>query len=380
MQRTMARASHLHQFHKENGRMTEFSGFDMPLWYKGIVDEHLAVRNSAGLFDVSHMGRIMISGAEATKFLSYLLPTDSSKIRDNHAFYSVMCNENGGILDDIITNKYSSDKYLMVVNAGNREKDLAWINKVAGKFDVVIEDISDTSALISLQGPKSSVVLKEIVDTQLSQLKRFAFVECNVSGENCIVSRTGYTGEDGFEIAVLDTTIDSPQKAFKIWSELLEVGKEFGVLPCGLGARDTLRLEAGMCLYGNDISELTSPVEAGLEFVIHSDDNRQFIGKDVIQTQMRNGTERKRVAFYMLEAGVPRHGYSILFSGKKIGTVTSGTFSPILKSGIGMGYVPTPISEIGNDLSLEIRDTEKTGRIIRTPFYDTSKFGYKRKG
>lgn len=376
----MARASHLYQFHKENGRLTEFSGFDMPLWYRGIVDEHLAVRNLAGVFDVSHMGRIMIEGVEATKFLSYLLPTDPSKIKDNHAFYSVICNESGGILDDIVTNKYSSNKYLMVVNAGNREKDIKWIKQVAGKFEVVVEDISDQTALISFQGPKSSELLQKIVDTQLSQLKRFTFVECNVSKEKCLVSRTGYTGEDGFEIAVFDTTIDSPEKVTRIWTNLLEIGKEHGVLPCGLGARDTLRLEAGMCLYGNDISEETTPVEAALGFIVNLDDNREFIGKNVLQNQLRNGTDKKRVAFSMLEAGVPRHGYSILLSGKKVGTVTSGTFSPIMKKGIGMGYVPNPISEIGSNLSVEIRDTVKIGQIVRTPFYDTTRYGYKRAG
>lgn len=358
--------------------LTEFSGFDMPLWYKGIIDEHMAVRNSAGVFDVSHMGRIMISGSGATRFLSYLLPSDPSRVKDNHAFYSVLCNEHGGIVDDIVTNRCSSEKYLMVVNAANREKDLAWINGVAKRFDVKIEDISDRSSLFSFQGPLSEELLQRVVDIPLSELRRFAFVQCHVAGQECLLSRTGYTGEDGFEIAVFDTTVDEPQRALKVWFELLSVGKEHGVVPCGLGARDTLRLEAGLCLYGNDIDDNTTPVEAGLEFVINLDENRDFLGKKELEGQIREGTKRRRVAFYMLEAGVPRHGYNLVFSANIVGTVTSGTFSPIIKKGIGMGYVPSSISGVGRDLTVEIREVRKVARISRTPFYDTAKFGYKR--
>ncbi|MDA4112374.1 MAG: glycine cleavage system aminomethyltransferase GcvT [Thaumarchaeota archaeon] len=373
----MARRSHLYEYHKINGKITEFSGFDMPLWYKGIIDEHMAVRTAAGLFDVSHMGRIWIRGNEATKYLSYLLPTNPSSIKDNRAFYSTICNYQGGIIDDVITNRFSEDLYMMVVNAGNRDKDLRWLKEIATKFDLALEDFSDESALIALQGPLSIQILQEICDTDLSQIRRFAFRDCKVSGEGAVVSRTGYTGEDGFEITLFDTPVDRPQKALKIWEEILAIGSKNGILPCGLGARDSLRLEAGMCLYGQDIDETTSPVEAALESVI-TVDGRDFVGKEKIDAQLKSGTVSKRVAFSMIEPGIPRHGYNVMFAGQKIGQVTSGTFSPVLRNGIGMGYVPSQISGLGQRISILMRDAEKYSEITQTPFYDSKKFGYKR--
>jgi len=373
----MAKKSHLYQFHRENGKLTEFSGFDMPIWYKGIIDEHLAVRNAAGLFDVSHMGRVWITGDKATDFLSNLLPTDPALIKDGRAFYSTICNEQGGIVDDVITNKFSNDRYLMVVNAGNRSKDLGWLRNHSSRLEVRLEDISDNSALIAFQGPLATAVLQKITDFDLESVRRFAFSYANVAGERTLVSRTGYTGEDGFEITVFDSPVDEPSRAMKIWNEILRTGVESGVLPCGLGARDSLRLEAGMCLYGQDIDDTTTPVEAALEFVLTN--KGQYVGREKIDLQLRSGVDRKRIAFSMAEPGIPRHGFNITLAGNSVGTVTSGTFSPILKNGIGMGYVRTPLSELGQKITVELRGSGKMAKVTSTPFYDTSKFGYKRK-
>ena len=374
----MARKSHLYQYHKENGKITEFSGFDMPLWYKGIVEEHLAVRNASGLFDVSHMGRFWIEGEEASDFLSFVLPTNPASVKDGRAFYSTICNQDGGILDDIIANRFTRDRYLMVVNAGNRDKDFRWLKNESSKFKVKLDDFSDSSALIALQGPLASQILQKTTNLNLSELKRFAFAEAQVAGERSLVSRTGYTGEDGFEITVLDSPVDAPEKTLKVWNEILRVGSDYGAMPCGLGARDSLRLEAGMCLYGQDIDETTSPVEAALEFVI-TKDQRDFVGRDVLLKQLDSGTDRKRIAFSMLEPGIPRHGFTLDFSEKPVGTVTSGTFSPILKKGIGMGYLRTPLASLGQRISVDVRGSDKSAIEVATPFYDTTKYGFKRK-
>ncbi len=350
----------------------------MPLWYKGIIEEHMAVRNAAGVFDVSHMGRIWITGKEATEFLSFVLPTNAANVKDSRAFYSTICNDTGGIVDDTITDKFSADKYLMIVNAGNREKDLAWLKKHSSPFDVSLDDFSNESALIAFQGPIAGKILQNTTDVNLSLIKRFAIIEAKIAGERCLVARTGYTGEDGFEITIFDTPVNSPERALKVWNEILSLGRNQGVLPCGLGARDSLRLEAGMCLYGQDIDDQTTPVEADLSYVI-SQDARNFIGKPIISKQLNSGPARKRAAFSLQEAGIPRHGFSVALAGKAIGTVTSGTFSPLLKIGIGMGYLPTALTDVGQSISVVVRNSYKTAKVVATPFYDTMKYGYKRK-
>jgi len=350
----------------------------MPVWYKGIVEEHLTVRNAAGLFDVSHMGRVWITGRDATKYLGYLLPSNPALVKDGRAFYSMICNRNGGIIDDVITNKFSEDRYLMVVNAGNRDKDFSWLRNQSSEFQVTIDDFSDESALMAFQGPLAADILQEIVDIDLSTIRRFGFRECLASKEKCLISRTGYTGEDGFEITVFDTPLDNPERAMKIWNEILRIGANRGVQPCGLGARDSLRLEAGMCLYGQDIDETITPVEAALENIVTRDD-RSYVGREKITQQIDLGTDRKRVAFSMVESGIPRHECEMVFSGQRIGNVTSGTFSPILKKGIGMGYLKSPLSHIGQQIAIKIRDSSKLSEVVPTPFYDPTKFGYKRK-
>lgn len=374
----MTSRTQLFEFHSQHGKLTEFSGFEMPLWYSGIVDEHMAVRNAAGLFDVSHMGRVLISGNAASDFLEFLLPTSCKRIRDGRAFYSNMCNEAGGIIDDVIVNRFSSTEFLMVVNAGNREKDLAWLQEISESYDVSLSDISHDTALIALQGPLSTSLLQKLTDSDLSELKRFSFLSSRVNGARCLISRTGYTGEDGFELTIYDTTNARNENAMNVWNTLLDLGKEKSVLPCGLGARDSLRLEAGMCLYGQDIDGTTTPVEASLEGIINLD-GRKFIGSGVLEEQLKHGVVRKRIAFSMIDLGIPRHGYEVLFGGRHVGGVTSGTFSPLLKKGIGMAYVPATISSANEELVIKIRETEKGARIVRIPFYDTNRYGYRRK-
>ncbi len=374
----LALKSHLYSFHEQNGKLTEFSGFELPLWYRGIIEEHNAVRNAAGLFDVSHMGRFSIRGKDASSFLDLVLPTDVKRVKDHRAFYSTICNERGGIVDDTVTNKLSQEDYLMVVNAGNRDKDWSWLAKHARNFSVELLDLSTEIALIAFQGPLAESLLQKLTDVEISRIKRFGVAYCNISGLRCLISRTGYTGEDGFEIAVLDTPLDEPAKALKIWNELLELGKEKGVLPCGLGARDSLRLEAGMCLYGNDLDDTTTPVEADLGFILNKVRGDEYVGHNVIETQLSVGTKRKRVAFSMTSGGIPRHGYDVKLAGSKVGVVTSGSFSPTARNGIGMAYVPPELSAKGTTISIQVRAQEQAACVVNTPFYDQTKYGYKR--
>src|SRR5579875_568165 len=377
----MGMRSHLHAFHEEHGKITEFGGFDMPLWYDGIIEEHHAVRNAAGLFDVSHMGRFRVRGEDATKFLNIIFPSDVEKIRPGRAFYSLILNGAGGIVDDTVTNKISDNEYFMVVNAANREKDLKWLlaKKSESSYSCSVEDESDSTALIALQGPLAVQISRSLCDFDLGTLKRFGFVFCAYAGEKSLVSRTGYTGEDGFEIAVLDSPVDSPGKAMNVWQRILEQGKQFGLKPCGLGARDLLRLEAGMCLYGQDIDETTTPLEASLEGIVDLRKSEPFIGRERLEAQSQEGLRRKRVAFSMIESGIPRHGYQVTIAGSVIGNVTSGTFSPIEKKGIGMAYVPPALSNIGDRFSINLRGVERGAAVSQVPFYDPTRFGYRRK-
>src|SRR5579885_2712948 len=353
----MPKKTHLYRFHK-GGKLIEFSGFEMPLWYKGIVEEHGAVRNSVGIFDVSHMGRLLIEGRDATKFLDFILPTNVEKMKDSRAFYSAICNERGGIIDDSVTNRFSSSKYMMVVNAANIEKDLRWLDSHASGFEVSISNSSENSALIAIQGPLARATLQKICDVDLGSMKRFAFSNAKVAGVECIVSRTGYTGEDGFEITVLDTPLDSPAKAERVWESLLE---------------------AGMCLYGQDLNDDITPIEASLSSIVSQEKSVEYVGRKVIDEQIRNGTSRIRVGFVMTEDGIPRHEFDVVLGGVKVGVVTSGSFSPILKKGIGMAYVPRALSEIGQKFMIRIRNLEREAQVTRMPFYDTSKYGITRK-
>lgn len=373
----LARRTHLYEFHRQTGKMTLFAGFEMPLWYKGIIQEHMAVRNKVGLFDISHMGRTLVSGPESEDFLNYVTTNDVARLAPLSAHYSTICNEKGGIKDDFILSRLEPEKFLMVYNAANRKKDYEWLVQNSEDFNVRLEDVSDTVAMLAVQGPKAQQTLQKIADSDLGKIERFKGGWTKLDGVNVFLSRTGYTGEDGFEIFVWGTPLSNPARAEKVWNGILEAGREFGIEPCGLGARDTLRLEAGMCLYGNDIDENTTPLEARLGFVVKFK-KENFIGKEALLKQKAEGVKRKRVGLRMLERGIPRHNYEVWKNGERIGRVTSGTFSPVLHCGIAMAYVPTEHAMEASIVIVEIRNKLVKAEIVRFPFYDPTRYGYRR--
>ncbi|MGD0977769.1 MAG: glycine cleavage system aminomethyltransferase GcvT [Candidatus Bathyarchaeia archaeon] len=374
-----SRRTQIYEIHRKTAKLTVFAGFEMPIYYKDITPEHLAVRNSVGVFDISHMGRVLVTGIDAERFLNYVITNDVSTLQPNVAQYSVMCNENGGIIDDFVVYRLEDEKFLVVFNASNREKDYNWLVKNAKGFSVKIEEISDNVAMFAVQGPKAEKTLQKIATEDLSKIGRFKCEPSNLAGVEVFLSRTGYTGEDGFEVFVWNASIAKPDNALRLWKAILEAGNTLGIEPCGLGARDTLRLEAGLCLYGNDIDETTTPLEAALGFVVKLQKDR-FIGKEVLLKQKAEGVKRKRVGITMTNRGIPRQGFQIhAESGERIGRITSGTFSPLLNFGIGMGYVQTPHAQVGNIVNVKIRNKTATGRITAFPLYDIEEYGFKRK-
>jgi aminomethyltransferase len=359
--------------------LTTFAGFEMPLWYKGVIPEHLAVRNSVGIFDISHMGRVMITGVDSERFMNYVITNNVSMLSPNSAQYSVMCNENGGILDDFVVYRLELEKFMMVFNASNRDKDYNWIVKNAKGFNVKIEEISDKVAMVAVQGPNAERTLQKISSEDLSKIERFKCGHSHLAGVEVFLSRTGYTGEDGFEVFIWNAPLTKPDNAVKLWDSILKAGQSYGIEPCGLGARDTLRLEAGLCLYGNDIDENTTPLEATLGFVVKLQKDN-FIGKEALLKQKNEGVKRKRIGIQMTEHGIPRPNFEIYTEqGEKIGQLTSGTFSPLLNYGIGMGYVQTPYAQEGNVVNVKIRNKQTKAKIVSFPFYDPEKYGFKRK-
>ena len=341
-----------------NAKMVPFAEFSMPLQYTGITDEHNGVRTSVGVFDVSHMGEFTISGNDAENFLQLLTTNDINKLAIGRAQYSTMCLENGGIIDDLVIYRFD-DHYMMVVNAANIESDFQWIsNNIKG--DVTLRDISDETNLIAVQGPKSGGLLHGITDHNLSKLKFYHFIETNVAGYPVVLSRTGYTGELGFEIYGNDESI------LAIWDKLFDT-QELQVLPVGLGARDTLRMEMKYTLYGMDIDRGTTPIEAGLRWITKFDKGA-FIGR---QSLMDENIEYKKrlVCFEMMERAVPRHNYEIFVNEKQIGMVTSGTQSPSLNKGIGLGYVEIEYANPGTKIDIDIRGRKKSAIIMKPPLY-----------
>lgn len=334
--------THLFDWHEGHGaKMVPFAGFSMPLWYKAAVPEHLATRKAAGLFDVSHMGRMLIEGPEAAKFLDYILPTKIKRLQNNAGTYSVFCTEKGGIVDDLIVCRVSDSSFYMVVNASNREKDLAWMKQHSAGFNVDIKDISESTPMFAVQGPAAIGILEKLTQTDLGAVPKFWLTRAKLGGYEVLATRSGYTGEDGMEIALLDTPTDETQKVVSLWEKILVKGKAAGIVPVGLAARDTLRLEAGMPLYGSDIHEETSPLQARLSFVVHlKKDN--FLGKDALVAEKAAKPKRARVGLVMLEKGIPRSKFKISAKGREIGEITSGSISPLLRKGIALGYVTRP--------------------------------------
>lgn len=373
------RRTQLYSVHERTAKLTPFAGFEMPLWYRGIIPEHMAVRQSVGIFDISHMGRVIITGSDSESYLNYVITNDVSKLSPNAALYSVMCNERGGIIDDFVVYRLELNKFLVVFNAGNREKDYDWMIRNSKDYDVKIENVSDAVAMIAVQGPNAEETLQKLSSADINKIERFKCGSLDLAHEDVFISRTGYTGEDGFEVFVWNASLSNPDRAVKLWEALMKAGNPFVVEPCGLGARDTLRLEAGLCLYGNDIDEKTTPFEAGLGFVVKLQKDK-FIGRESLQRQKSEGTKIKRVGIQMVSEGIPRAGFEIFsVAGEKIGQLTSGTFSPLLKYGIGMGYVPTIWAQEEDIVEVRIRNKLSKAKMVSFPFYDTEKYGFKRK-
>lgn len=373
------RRTQLNQVHKESAKLTVFAGFEMPLFYKGVIIEHLTVRNSVGIFDISHMGRTMIDGVDSAAFLNYLITNDVSRLSPNSAQYSVMCNEGGGIIDDFVVYQLEQEKFLMVYNAANREKDYSWLVRNSENFKVGVKDVSDEVAMLSVQGPNAEKTLQKITTEDLGKIERFKCASLRLANTEVFLSRTGYTGEDGFEVIVWNASLARPDSSIELWNALLEAGEPYGIEQCGLEARDTLRLEAGMCLYGNDIDEKTTPLEASLGFVVKLQKD-SFIGKEALLKQKDEGIKRKRVGIRMIEQGIPRPSHEV-YNDKveKIGHLTSGTFSPLLKYGIGMAYIEASQAQNDNVVNVKIRDRMVKAKIVSFPFYDSEKYGYRRK-
>ena len=366
---------HLQDFHERNGHIVDFAGFNLPLWFKGIIPESLAVRNSVGIFDVSHMGRLILRGTNSCRFLDNVTTNDVRSLRVADGQYSLVCNENGGIKDDLLVFRLAEDEYLLVYNAANRSKDYEWLSKnVEGAVELT--DVSDEVAMYALQGPKAAEVLQRVVKVDVKVIPRFGSIWTEIANATVLITRTGYTGEDGFEILVMNSKVVTPQVAVRVWEKLLEAGKINGIEPCGLGARDLLRLEAGFCLYGTDIDESTNPYEAKLGFVVKL--QKEFIGRSCLQEVNKVGTVRSRMCLVTTNRTIPRHGFRILRSGVEIGEITSGTLSPILGKGIAMGYLRTEDAGLGS-CEIQVRDRMEAANLVKPPFYDTTKYGYARK-
>lgn len=347
-----------------NAKLVEFAGFEMPVYYTSIVEEHMAVRNSVGMFDVSHMGEIIIKGSDALKFVQTITTNDASKLKPGKAQYSAMCYENGGIVDDLLVYKLE-DGFMLVVNASNKDKDFDWMKKNIDNLQVELIDKSDDITLIAVQGPKSAETLKSLVDFDILELKYYSFREGKILDTDAIISRTGYTGELGFEIYFEG----DEETAVKIWNAILESGKEFGIKCCGLGARDSLRLEMGYCLYGNDIDENTNPLEAGLGWITKFD-KEFFIGKDALLKIKEEGLKRQLKGFELLDKGIPRHGNEIYYEDKKIGFVTSGTQSPILNKPIGLGYFEVNTINDNDIFEIDNRGKRLKAKLTKVPFIE----------
>ena len=347
---------------KYNAKMVPFAGFNMPVQFEGVNAEHLKVRNSVGIFDVSHMGEFLISGKNASSFLNYVCSNDILMMTDGKAQYNCLINESGGIIDDLIVYKKNKDNYMIVVNAANIEKDWDWLKKQNLKFDNKLENISEKTSLFALQGPKAIKVLQKLTSFSLNELTNYSFVNLDIEGvKNVIVSTTGYTGSGGFELYV------NNENALKLYNLILEAGAFLDIKPIGLAARDTLRLEMGYCLYGNDIDETINPIQAGLKWATKI--NKDFIGKQNILKSLENGVEKKLIGFKLTDRGIPRKDYKIFDSNNnQIGIVTSGTMSPTLKKGIGMGYIKITHSEIGTEIFIEIRNKKIKSEIVKRPF------------
>ena len=343
-------------------KMVPFAGFEMPVQYSGVTEEHFAVREKVGIFDVSHMGQFFVEGDSAKDLLQYVTTNNLDTLENGKAQYNCLPNGNGGIVDDLIIYKMADGKYFVVVNASNIDKDWNHLQKYNEKFGAKLTNVSDEMSLIAIQGPKATETLQKLTDTNLSEIPYYHFTEGTVAGvADVIISNTGYTGSGGFEIYFKN------DDAVKLWDALTDAGQEFGLIPCGLASRDTLRLEKGFCLYGNDIDDTTSPMEAGLGWITKFD--KDFVDKETFAKQKEEGVTRKLVGFEMQERAIPRHDYPVVDTdGNVIGKVTSGTMSPMRNVGIGLAYVAKPHFKVGSDIFIQIRNKSVPAKVVKTPF------------
>jgi aminomethyltransferase len=349
------------------GKTIDFGGWELPVQFSSIKEEHEAVRTRAGLFDVSHMGEVEVKGKDSLKYLQKMVTNDVSKLENGGAQYTAMCYENGGTVDDLLIYKIADEHYLLVINASNIEKDFTWLAEHA-EGEAELKNLSEETAQLALQGPAALSVLQRLAETDLGKIGIFKFQHnVTISGKKTLVSRTGYTGEDGFEIYC--DSADAPL----LWQEILSAGKDEGILPCGLGARDTLRFEATLALYGQELSKDISPLEAGIGFAVKLNKDDDFIGKEALIKQKEQGLARKLVGIEMIDRGIPRHGYPVFAGQQQIGEVTTGTQSPTLKRNIGLALIQTAWSELDQEVEVEIRGKRLKAKVVRTPFYKRTK-------
>jgi len=356
----------LNSLHKAlGGKMVEFGGWEMPVEYSGIIQEHLAVRRAAGLFDVSHMGEIEVRGPRALSLLQYITSNDVSRLKDFQAQYTALMYPSGSAVDDCLVHRLAEDHYFLCVNAANTDKDFAWIlqhNRVGAD----VHNVSSEYSQLALQGPRALEIISKVTDTAVAGLKYYWFCHARCCGVEGLLARTGYTGEDGFEFYF------PPGESEKVWNDLMEAGKAEGLIPAGLGARNTLRLEAGYPLYGHELDEETTLLEANLGWIAKLEKG-EFLGRDVLLEQRSHGTRKKLVGFEMTSQGIARDGYRVYLEGKSVGRVSSGSYAPFLKKNIGMAYVPPPLAEVGREIQVDIRGKLAGARIVPLPFYKRPK-------
>ncbi|UCZ55270.1 glycine cleavage system aminomethyltransferase GcvT [Bacillus shivajii] len=349
-----------------NGKTIDFGGWDLPVQFSGIKEEHEAVRTKAGLFDVSHMGEIEVKGKGAIAFLQKVMTNDVSKVKQSACQYTAMCYEDGGTVDDLVFYKRNDEDYLLVVNAANIEKDYNWLKEHQTE-DVEIINVSDEYAQIAVQGPKAEEVTQKLTSQDLSEITFFKFREgVSLADKDVLISRTGYTGEDGFEIYC------RPEDAVHLWKALLEAGENEGIVPCGLGARDTLRFEARLALYGQELTKDITPIEAGIGFAVKPDKEADCIGKEVLKEQKENGPARKLVGLEMIDKGIPRTDYEVYKDGEKIGFVTTGTQSPTLKKNVGLAIIDSKYKALDTEVEVQVRKRRLKAKVVSTPFYKRS--------
>ena len=358
----------LNEIHRNSGgKMVDFGGWDMPVQYTaGVIAEHLATREKAALFDVSHMGEIWVEGEDAIAFVNKLTTNDVTKLVDGQAHYSALTNENGGVVDDLLVHRFDQDKILLVVNASTTDKDWDWITSHKADENITLTNASADYCQIAVQGPKALEIAQKLTDEKLDEIKYYHFTVGTFDGVDAIISRTGYTGEDGFEVYA------NKDYAEQIWNDLLETGAEFGILPAGLAARNTLRLESAMSLYGHELSDEISPLEANLGWICKLNKG-DFIGRDRMAKLKEQGLDRKLVGFEMKDKGIARDDFPVVINDEKVGIVTSGSPAPFLKKNIGLAFVPTEFAKIGQEIKIDVRGKLLTAEIVPTPFYKREK-------